>query len=75
MRYARSQRATRFSVRFGKDGILGASAVDPNPNDNLIHNFGGVPYMLRHPENGLEIFPVTEICTDFTADCPYTIAP
>ena len=63
------------AVRFGKDRILGASAVDPNPNDNLIHNFGGVPYMLRHPENGLEILPVTEICTDFTADCPYTIAP
>ena len=59
-------------LRFGKDGILGASATDPNPNDNLIHNFGGTSYLVRHPENGLEILPIAELCTDFTAECPYT---
>ena len=59
-------------VRFGKDGILGTSATDPNPNDNLIHNFGGTSYLVRHPENGLEILPIAELCTDFTAECPYT---
>lgn len=72
--FAEGDRLCVSVVRFGKDGILGASATDPNPNDNLIHNFGGISYLVRHPENGLEIVPVTDICTDFTAECPYTIA-
>ena len=72
--FAEGDRLCVSVVRFGKDGILGASATDPNPNDNLIHDFGGISYLVRHPENGLEIVPVTDVCTDFTAECPYTIA-
>ena len=72
--FAEGDRLCVSVVRFGKDGILGASATDPNPNDNLIRNFGGISYLVRHPENGLEIVPVTDIYTDFTAKCPYTIA-
>lgn len=60
-------------VRIGKDGILGALTADPNPNDNLIHTFGGIAYIVRHPENGLEITPISELCTDFSMDCPYII--
>ena len=72
--FAEGDRLCVSVVRFGKDGILGASATDPNPNDNLIRNFGGISYLVRHPENGLEIVPVTDIYTDFTAKCHYTIA-